>query len=124
MEGFDLSKFSYKVSGEEKPPKVYRKPRQKKHYKNFLASIDLEWITKAAHIPGRALHAALALRHVSALQKSLTVKMQRKIREQFGLTPDTYNKALPKLEEAGLVKVRRSKGQFHTVTIIEIENPS
>jgi hypothetical protein len=120
METIDLSEYRYDALGEKNPSKACAKPLQKERYKHFLASIPLEWISRAAVLPGRALHAAVAIRHLSALQKTPTVKMQRGVREQFGLTPDTYNLALRKLVAAGLVEVRRSNGQAHTVTIIEI----
>jgi len=118
----DLNEFRYEVSGEEKSSRACAKPSRKKPYEPFLKSIPLGWIKRATAIPGRALHAAIALRHISALQKSRTVKMQRNIREQFGLTSENYNQALIKLEEAGLVTVDRFEGQAHIVTIIEIED--
>lgn len=121
MEVIDLNEFQYKGSWEKKPSKTCAKPSQKGHSKRFLASIPFEWVSRAATLPGRTLHAALALRHLSALQKTATVKMQRKIREELGLSSETYNEALIKLEIAGLVKVKRVNGQAHTVTIIEVE---
>jgi hypothetical protein len=92
-----------------------------RRYNHIWGPIPLPWIGRAACLPGRALHVALALWHISTLSKSLAVKMQRKIRIALGLTRKTYSRGLTVLEKAGLVSVVRKAGATPIVTLLNIE---
>jgi hypothetical protein len=83
----------------------------------FRGPIPLNWLSAAACLPGRTLHVALALRHTAALQKSLTIKVPRRMRETFGISDGLYGLALRRLEGAGLVSVERENGRAPVVTI-------
>jgi hypothetical protein len=82
--------------------------------------IPLEWIGKAACLPGRVLHVGLALWHVSALKKQNVVKMQRKILELFGVSREVYKKGLDQLAAIGLVSVEPKPGATPIVTILDV----
>jgi len=81
--------------------------------------IPLEWLGKAACLPGRVLHVGLALWHVSALKKQRVVKMQVKMLRIFGISRGVYYKGLGKLEETGLISVERRPGSTPIVTILD-----
>jgi hypothetical protein len=92
--------------------------------KPFLKGpISLDWLSAAAHLSGRTLHVALALQHSAALQKSMTVKVPRKIREAFGISDGLYGHALKRLENAKLVTVERENGKAPQVTITLLPDP-
>ena len=77
-----------------------------------------EWLSQAASLPGRALHTALVLWHVSALGKTRTVAPPKSKWELFGVTESSRIRGLRALEQAGLVSVERHPGRCPRVTII------
>ncbi len=90
-----------------------------RRYDHIWGPIPLSWIGGAACLPGRTLHTALALWHISTLSKSPVVKMQRKIRDRLGLTRKSYNRSLMALEKAGLISVERMCGCTPVVTLLD-----
>jgi hypothetical protein len=80
----------------------------------------MAWLEKAARLPGRALHVALAIRHQSDLERSPTVALRNKHCKVFGVGRDTKRRGLADLEMAGLVTVDRKPRRNPVVTIIEI----
>jgi len=80
----------------------------------------MPWLENAARLPGRALHVALALRHQSALKRSLTVTLPNRQLAEFGLDRDAKRRGLAALESARLVIVERNPGRNPIVTILEI----
>ena len=81
--------------------------------------IPLVWLSRAACLSGRVLHAALALWHISMLKKSKIVKMQAKVMKAFGISRGVYIESLKKLEETDLISVERKPGSTPTVTILD-----
>ena len=82
--------------------------------------ISMPWLERAARLPGRALHVALALHHQSALKRSATVKLSNKQLAEFGVDRDAKRRGLVALENAGLVIVERKPGRVPMVTIVEL----
>jgi len=91
-----------------------------RRYDHIWGPIPLHWIGCAACLPGRALHVALALWHISTLSKSRTLKMQQKVREQLGVSRKVYSRGLLTLEEAGLISVERKAGATPVVTLLNL----
>jgi hypothetical protein len=83
--------------------------------------ISLTWLERAARLPGRALHVALAIRHQSALERTQTVALPNKQLAEFGVDRDAKRRGLAVLEAARLISVERKAGRNPTVTIIELE---
>ena len=81
--------------------------------------IYLSWIGKAARLPGRTLHSALALCFLAGLQNTRMIKMQRKVREVFGISDDVYHSSLKRLESQGLIALIRSPGQTPIVKLLD-----
>src|SRR5215469_11596092 len=67
--------------------------------------ISMPWLEKAARLPGRALHVALAIQHQTALVRSRTVSLPNKQLAAFGVDRDAKRRGLAHLETAGLVIV-------------------
>jgi hypothetical protein len=80
--------------------------------------LDGEWIGKAAALPGKSLHVALAIQYKAGLTKSSHVKVTNQDRERFSLKPDAYRRGLKALEAAGLVKVVRKPGACAQISIV------
>ncbi len=74
---------------------------------------------KAAQLPGKSLHVAVALWAIGELQNSHVVMLSNSTSLRFGLDRNAKYRALAWLEEAGLVSVERRIGRAPLVTILE-----
>lgn len=80
--------------------------------------IPLDWIGRAACLPGKTLHVALALQYLAGLQKTHTVKLGAKALVVMGVARDAKYEALDRLQEAGLITVERARGRIPVVTML------
>lgn len=104
-----------------------RRDRPPRHVKGegFLKGpVPLAWLEAAARLPGRSLHAGLALWYAAGLTRSATVALSNISGVRFGLDRNAKYRALEWLEGAGLVKVERMLGRAPVVTIVVSERPS
>lgn len=85
--------------------------------------IPLEWVERAARLPGRSLHVALALWYLAGLKRSMTVSVSNRALESFGIDRFAKRRALDWMEKAGLVRVEKVNGRSPTVTIACSETP-
>jgi hypothetical protein len=83
--------------------------------------IPLDWLTKAAGLPGRSLQVALALCSALAATGSRCVPLSNVNAHRFGLDRNAKYRGLACLEEAGLVTVKRKLGRAPLVTIVDSE---
>lgn len=79
--------------------------------------LPLDWMHRAARLPGKALHVALTLWYLAGLQKSQTVKLASKPLVAMGVSRDAKYDALTRLTAAGLVTVDQEPGQAPIVTL-------
>lgn len=79
--------------------------------------LPLDWMQRAARLPGKTLHVALALWYLAGLQKSHSVKLASKPLEAMGVSRDAKYDALSRLVAAGLVTVHQKPGQAPLVTL-------
>ncbi len=80
------------------------------------------WLTKAARLPGRSLHLAVALLRIASAQNAHQVTLSNLASQQFGLDRNAKYRALGWLEEAGLVRVERKRGRSPMVTLLSHGN--
>lgn len=80
--------------------------------------IPLDWIGRAACLPGKTLHVALALQYLAGLQKTQTVKLGAKALSVLGVARDAKYDALNRLQDAGLIAVQRARGRTSVVTLL------
>jgi DNA-binding MarR family transcriptional regulator len=76
----------------------------------------MAWIRKAMKLRGRALAVAVQLLFISGLMKSRTVKVRL---ASIPISRGAASRGLKALEKAGLVQVRRSRGHWPTIRILE-----
>jgi hypothetical protein len=99
-----------------------RRPGPPRHAKgeSFLKGpIPLAWLEAAARLPGRSLHAGLALWYAAGLTRSAVVPLSNLSGVRFGLDRNAKYRALEWLESAGLVKVERKLGRAPVITILQ-----
>ena len=120
MHPLDLDQFRAKRNGELRPAKLKRLPRHKAGEWFLKGPIPGGWLHRAAELPGRALHVALAVWYLAGLEKSQRVKVTWGVFDRFGVSPDAGRRGLAALEQDGLVLVKRSPGRCPVVTILEV----
>ena len=81
--------------------------------------IPLDWLSIAARLPGKSLHAGIALWFAAGLVKSASVPLSNISGLRFGLDRNAKYRALTWLEGAGLVSVKRKLGRSPVVTILD-----
>jgi len=81
--------------------------------------LPLDWISAAARLPGRSLHAGLVIWILRGLRNSRVIALSNTESRRFGLDRNAKYRALVWLERAGLVKVERKLGRAPVVTILD-----
>lgn len=95
-----------------KPAKVY-----------FLRGpIPLPWLKRAALQPGKAYTLGTILWWFKGMNPAKPIKVTTKSLKYFSLSEDAYRDGLKRLEEAGLVSVKRKNGQRALIEIIVLED--
>jgi DNA-binding transcriptional ArsR family regulator len=81
--------------------------------------IPFSWLAAAARLPGKSLHAGVALWYAACPQTSGVVPLSNIAAHMFGLDRNAKYRALDWLERAGLIKVERKLGRAPMVTILD-----
>jgi hypothetical protein len=118
VDPLDLSQFRVQQGDQS----LFAKPRRRRQYKVrcwFLKGpIPGDWLHRAAILPGRALHVALALWYLAGLEKRQNVRITARVLDRFGVSRYAGRRGLAALEYAGLVNVKRHKGRCPIVTLL------
>lgn len=81
--------------------------------------IPMPWLEQAAHLPGKTIHAALALWYVRSVTRREQFTVKRQTWERLNLTRQAYHRALRDLEAQGLITVERKPGRYPLVTLLD-----
>lgn len=79
--------------------------------------IPLDWINRAAGLPGKALNVALAIRWLSDMNNNRPIKITKIAMQEFCFSKDAATDAIKRLEADGLVSVARRPGQKSLITL-------
>ena len=93
-----------------------RPPGPAKGERFLKGPVPLAWLEAAARLPGKSLHAGIALWYAAGLARSASVSNLSGVR--FGLDRNAKYRALAWLEEAGLITVERKLGRAPVVTLL------
>jgi len=97
-----------------------RPPHPKKGERFLKGPVPLSWLEAAARLPGKSLHAGMALWYVAGLTRSRTIPLSNIASVRLGLDRNAKYRALAWLEEARLIAVERNPGRAPVVTILEV----
>jgi hypothetical protein len=102
-----------------------RQPRQKPpHHRSgekFLKGpIPLNWLCRAAQLPGKSLQVALAIWFLAGLNKSATVRLGQSVLNDMGVGRHSKARALTQLMTAKLISMQCAPGCAPVVTIVSI----
>lgn len=84
--------------------------------------IPLDWLTRAARLPGKALPVALALWFRAGVDRQAGVGLSTVLCQSFGVDRYAKRRALFALEQAGLIQVERQRGKNPRVTLLSIQD--
>ena len=96
-----------------------RPPRHTSGEHFLKGPIPLAWLEVAAGLPGKSLHAGVALWYAAGRAKSASVPLSNIAGLHFGLDRNAKYRALLWLEEAGLIAVERKLGRAPVVTLLD-----
>lgn len=105
-----------RLSGESLAPK-----RAKRRITGWFirGPIPGDWIARAAVLPGKSLHVALAVCYLAGLRRPEGIRLCPRTLAKFGVSAKTGRAALAHLEAAGLVEVDRGRGRCPRVTVLD-----
>lgn len=83
--------------------------------------LPLDWMQRAACLPGKTLQVALTLWYLAGLQKTRTVRLGSKQLAAMGVSRDAKAEALARLADAALVLVDQQPGQAPMVTLLAVD---
>ena len=86
--------------------------------------IPLYWLQKAANLPGRALHVGILAWLQAYLGGRMTIYIQTKFRDRFGVSRHAEARALRVLKEAGLITLEQKRGRRPMITILDVTDSS
>ena len=82
--------------------------------------IPMAWLNAAAKLPGKTLNVGIAIWWLAGMSKTTAFKLTRKALNQLGVSRGAALDALRRLEENGLILVKRLPGQRSTVQILPV----
>ncbi len=77
----------------------------------------MDWLGTAAHLPGKAINLALAVRWLVDMNGGKPAKLTAKALALLNVSEDACSDGLRRLETAGLITITRQPGQRPTVGI-------
>ena len=80
--------------------------------------IPMDWLSRAARLPGKAINVALAICWLSGMAKNAPVKLTKKALLHFNVSRDAATDGVTRLEDAGLISVERHLGRYHVILIL------
>lgn len=101
-----------------------RAPRHKSGEHFLQGPIPIEWLRQAAHASGggAGFKVAIALWYLSGLHRHVaTVQLTNRTLEIFAVNRYAAYRGLERLEEAGLVSVKRHTGRAPMVTLLDVQ---
>lgn len=96
-------------------------PRHKPGERFLKGPIPLKWLSKAAQLPGKALHCSIAIYLLAGIRKTRTFPLERTAINELGINRHSVYRGLTALEKHKLINVKRHPGRFPIVTILEVE---
>jgi hypothetical protein len=85
--------------------------------------IPIPWVERAAQLPGKALALGFGLWWLHGMAKGDEVKLTKRLLESFNISRDAAADGLKRLEQSGLVQVKRAPGKRPTVRLVTESGP-
>ena len=82
--------------------------------------VPLAWVERAAQLGTQALVVGILLQFRFLLSQKEPVTLPKNFLARFGISKGVKQRALKKLEDAGLIRVSRETGQSSRITLLRI----
>ncbi len=113
---FHWNKTSYSETGLSESEASQKRPKTGKYIRG---PIPLEWISRAANLPGKALAVWTMLWFLDGVNQSRPFKPEKWLLEMFGVGRGAFDNGLDALESAGLISVERRIGKRPIITLVK-----
>ena len=80
--------------------------------------IPMDWISRAAGLPGKAVNVALAIFWLHGMAKNSPVKLTKRALSLLNVSRDAASDGVARLEAGGLISVERHPGRCHVVSVL------
>jgi hypothetical protein len=80
--------------------------------------IPLEWLGRAAKLPGKTINVAIALWWCHGMTKGKPFKLTKAALNTLNVERDAASTGLTRLEEVGLIQIERRPGQRPTISVL------
>jgi hypothetical protein len=119
MDPIDLQRLS--LAGKVRATSVQsqKPPRHGAGQKFLKGPIPWSWLTKAAQLPGHALHIGVAIWFLAGPQVKRTISLSGTVLSDLGISRYAAYRAMRALERAALITVDRHSGRSPVITILE-----
>ncbi len=77
----------------------------------------MDWLGAAGHLPGKALHVAIAIQWLAGMNAGKPLKLTAKALGMMGISSDAARDGLKRLESANLIGVHRMPGQRSAIAV-------
>ena len=84
----------------------------------FIRTLPLDWMQRAARLPGKACSTALAIWFLVGVERTYTIKLSIKLAKQFGRSRNAVYRDLFLLEKAHLIRTNRGTGRLPEITVL------
>ena len=81
--------------------------------------VRADWLARAAVLPGRTLHYAMAVFMLASIANSSKVAPGPRTLARYGVSVDAAGDALMRLVAAGLVSADRKRGRAPRITLLD-----
>ena len=81
--------------------------------------IDLDWLARAAKLPGKTLHVACAIWFVVSLHRTPTIRLAPYALRMYGASRDCCYDSLRRLVDAELIALSARRGRLPRLTVVD-----
>jgi len=81
--------------------------------------VDLDWLARAAKLPGKTLHVACAIWFVVSLHRTPTIRLAPYALRMFGASRDCCYDSLRRLADAELIVLSARRGRLPRLTVVD-----
>jgi hypothetical protein len=117
MNPLDLDRFKAPDNGRLLRQTPQRPPRHQAGGWFLKGPIPGDWLERAARLPGKTLHVALAVWFAAGRSKRRTVKLTPEVLAMLGVDRHTGRRAVDRMAAAGLVSADCRRGRCPVVTL-------
>lgn len=95
-------------------------PPHHKQGEHFLKGpIPWKWMTRAARLPGKALHVGICIWYLAGMRRSGSVSLSMARLSELGVSRYAAYRGLKFLEQVALVRVIRHRGRLSKVELLD-----